>query len=164
MSLLEGIVHSHGAAGVAEEAEDFLAGLVHGNGPEATASTAPLPAVCVFFVHLCFHKTYLWILPIQFVDFSSFLDFLGRGGKTGISSHSHHRAISSYQADLCIYVFSQIVFVDFLGRCSKTVNLIYDTWANLFSIMCICGFLCVFGCICGFFKYDLWIGSDLPHM
>ena len=84
MSLLEGIVHSHGAAGVAEEAEDFLAGLVHGNGPEATASTAPLPAVCVFFVHLCFHKTYLWILPIQFVDFSSLLDFLGQGGKTGI--------------------------------------------------------------------------------
>jgi hypothetical protein len=54
---------------------------VHGNGPETTACTAPLPDVCVFFVHLCFYKSYLWILQIQLVDFFiSFLDFLGRGG------------------------------------------------------------------------------------
>ena len=51
-------------------------------------------------------------------------------------------------------------FGDFLGRGSKTVILIYDTWANLLSIMCICGFLDVFGCICGFYKYDLWIFCD----
>ncbi len=37
------------------------------------------------------------------------------------------------------------------------VILIYDTWANLPLIMCICGFLGVFGCICGFYKYNLWI-------
>ena len=52
------------------------------------------------------------------------------------------------------------IFLDFLGRGSKTVILIYDTWANLLSIMCICGFLDVFGCICGFYKYDLWIFCD----
>ena len=53
-----------------------------------------------------------------------------------------------------------VIFLDFLGRGSKTVSLIYDTWANLLSIMCICGFFGVFWCICGFYKYDLWILCD----
>ncbi len=36
---------------------------------------------------------------------------------------------------------------DILGRGSKTVILVYDTWANLHPIMCICGYLGVFACI-----------------
>ncbi len=30
----------------------------------------------------------------------------------------------------------------------------------LLSNMCICGYFGVFGCICGFYKYDLWIFCD----
>ena len=53
---------------------------------------------------------------------------------------------------------------DILGRSSKTVILLYDSWANLLdhSIVCICGYLGVFVdftnticglCVCVFYGY-----------
>ncbi len=53
-----------------------------------------------------------------------------------------------------------VILFYMLDRGSKTVILIYDTWASVFSIVCICGYVGVFGCICGFYKYDLWMFCD----
>jgi hypothetical protein len=115
---------------------------------------------------------YLWILQIQVVDFLwSSLDFLGRCSKTVILIYDTWANLLStmcicwvlgvfgcicgfykYKLWICLW-FS----LDLLDWGSKTVILIYDTWANLLSIMCICGFWGVFGCICGFYKYNFWI-------
>ena len=64
---------------------------------------------------------FMCVSQIIFVDFANTIcefsiclgDFLGLGGNMVFSYHKHHGAISSLRANLCIYVFSQMVFVDF---------------------------------------------------